>query len=374
MQADVTRPQLVTITLFTLLMLAAGMTLPAAFVNLRLSAHDVRGAIMPPGMIMTQETPAAAMLDMAAVDPRDVTASYGLDTHGAQLLAPRIEDGVKVFDLETSVIRWQILPAVSVNAYAFNGQVPGPTLRFRQGDRVRINVTNRLPDTTTVHWHGLILPNVMDGAAQITQKPIERGNVYRYEFTAVQSGSFLYHSHDHVDRQQSLGLYGALIIDPANPAEDITADHEYTIQLQEWLIREGLTYPAMPMDGGQPNYFTINGRAFPSTDMIKMRVGETLKVRFIGSNSGFIHPMHIHGGPFVVVARDGETLAPAARFKADTINVGPGQRYDVVWTALKPGKWMIHCHISHHTTNNNTEQDGGGGLMMHIEVQGDPTT
>lgn len=374
MQADVTRAQLVTITLFTSLMLAAGMTLPAAFVNLRLSAHDVRGVIMPPGMIMTQETPAAAMLDMAAVDPRDVTATYGLDKRGAQALAPRIEDGVKVFELETSVIRWQILPTVSVNAYAFNGQVPGPTLRFRQGDRVRINVTNRLPDTTTVHWHGLVLPNVMDGPANITQKPIERGQLYRYEFTAVQSGSFFYHSHDHVDRQQALGLYGALIIDPASPADEIAADHEYTIELQEWLIREGLTYPAMPMDGGQPNYFTINGRAFPSTDMIKMKVGETLKVRFIGSSSGFIHPMHIHGGPFVVVARDGETLAPSDRFKADTINVGPGQRYDVVWTALKPGKWMIHCHISHHTTNNNTEQDGGGGLMMHIEVEGDPKT
>jgi FtsP/CotA-like multicopper oxidase with cupredoxin domain len=374
MHPEVTRPQLVTVTLFTLLMLAAGMTLPAAFVNLRLSAHDVRGAIMPPGMIMTPETPAAAMLDMAAVDPRDVTASYGLDQQGARPLAPRVEDGVKVFDLETSVIRWQILPAVSVDAYAFNGQVPGPTLRFRKGDRIRINVTNRLPDSTTVHWHGLILPNVMDGVANVTQKPIERGNLYRYEFTAVQAGSFFYHSHDHVDRQQSLGLYGAMIIDPSQPADEIVADHEYTIQLQEWLIREGLTYPAMPMDGAAPNYFTINGRAFPSTDMIKMKVGETLKVRFIGSNNGFIHPMHIHGGPFVVVARDGETLAPAERFKADTVNVGPGQRYDVIWTALKPGKWMIHCHISHHTTNNNTEQDGGGGLMMHIEVAGDPTT
>jgi manganese oxidase len=370
--SDVTRPQLVTITLFTLLMLVAGMALPSAFVNLRLSAHDVRGAIMPPGMIMTQDTPAAAMLDMSAVDPRDVSATYGLETQGARPLAPRVENGVKVFDLVTSVIRWQILPAVSVTAYAFNGQIPGPTLRFRQGDRVRIDVTNRLPDTTTVHWHGLVLPNVMDGAANITQKPIESGQVYRYEFTAVQAGSFLYHSHDHVDRQQALGLYGALIIDPASPADELTADHEYILQLQEWLIRDGLTYPAMPMDGGHPNYFTINGRAFPSTDMISMKVGETLKIRFIGSNNGFIHPMHIHGGPFVVVARDGETLAPSARFKADTVNVGPGQRYDVIWTALKPGRWMIHCHIGHHTTNNNTEQDGGGGLMMHIQVAGDP--
>jgi len=373
MQTDVTRPQLVAVTVFTLLMLIAGMTLPAAFFNLRLTAEEVGGAIMPPGMIMTQETSAAAMLDMAAVDPRDVTASYGLDKHGAQVLAPRIENGVKVFDLKTSVIRWQILPTIFVNAYAFNDQVPGPTLRFRQGDRVRINVTNRLPETTTVHWHGLILPNVMDGPANVTQAPIENGDMYRYEFTAVQSGTYFYHSHDHIDRQQALGLYGALIIDPANTADEIAADHEYTLQLQEWLVRDGLTYPAMPMEGGMPNYFTINGRAYPATDTIKMKVGETLKVRFIGSNSGFIHPMHIHGGPFVVVARDGETLPPAERFKADTINVGPGQRYDVIWTALKPGKWMIHCHISHHTTNNNTEQEGGGGLMMHIEVGGDPT-
>lgn len=372
MHPDVTRPQLVAVTVFTLLMLIAGMTLPAAFFNLRLTAEQVGGAIMPPGMIMTQETPAAAMLDMAAVDPRDVTASYGLDTLGAQVLAPRIENGIKVFDLKTSVIRWQILPTVFVNAYAFNGQVPGPTLRFRQGDRVRINVTNGLPETTTVHWHGLILPNIMDGAANVTQTPIKNGDVYHYEFTAVQSGTYLYHSHDHIDRQQALGLYGALIIDPA--AEEITADHEYILMLQEWLVRDDLTYPAMPMEGGMPNYFTINGRAYPSTDTIKMKVGETLKIRFIGSNSGFIHPMHIHGGPFVVVARDGETLTPSARFKADTLNVGPGQRYDVIWTALKPGTWMIHCHISHHTTNNNTEQHGGGGMMMHIEVAGNPAT
>src|SRR5258708_3952256 len=172
MPADVTRAQLIAVTLFSLLVLTAGMTVPSAFVNLRLTAHEVRGAIMPPGMIMTEETSAAAMLDMAAVDPRDVTATYDLNTQGAQLLAPRLEDGVKVFDLETSIIRLRTLPTVSATAYACNGQVPGPTLRFRQGDRVRINVTNRLPDTTTGHWHGLVLPHVMDGAEEITQSPI----------------------------------------------------------------------------------------------------------------------------------------------------------------------------------------------------------
>ena len=374
MKSGVTRPQLAAIGGVSVLLLLTGMTAPANFVNMRLSAKDVGGAIMPRGMVMDRDTPGEAMRDMSAVHPRYVTAEYGLDKHGDQELAPRIENGVKVFDLETSVIRWQILPNVSVDAFAFNGQVPGPRLHFKQGDRVRINVTNHLPDTTTVHWHGLILPNVMDGPAQVTQKPIENGQVYRYEFTAVQSGTYFYHSHDHVDRQQGLGLYGALIIDPAKPSDDIHTDHEYTLMLQEWLMREGLTYPAMPMEGGMPNYFTINGRAYPETDTVKMKIGETLKVRFIGSNSGFIHPMHIHGGPFEVVARDGETLPPAARYKADTVNVGPGQRYDVVWTARKAGKWMIHCHISHHTTNNNVESKGGGGLMMHIEVEGDPSS
>jgi hypothetical protein len=368
MKSDATVPQLAAVGGVSLLILLFGMIAPANWVNMSLSARDVGGAIMPAGMIMDRDTPAEAMRDMAAIHPRHVTATYGLDARGDQVLEPRIEGGIKVFDLETTVVRWTILPDVTVDAYTFNGQVPGPRLQIREGDRVRINVTNRLPESTSVHWHGLILPNEMDGAAEITQPPIAPGESYTYEFTALQSGTFFYHSHDHVDRQQALGLYGALIIEPAQEDPTTVADYDHVILLQEWLMREGLTYPAMPMDGGQPNFFTINGRAFPATETIRMKVGETLKVRFVGSNNGFIHPMHIHGGPFTVVARDGITLPPAARFEADTINVGPGQRFDVIWPALNPGKWLIHCHIGHHTTNNNTETDGGGGLMMIIDV------
>jgi FtsP/CotA-like multicopper oxidase with cupredoxin domain len=370
MSSDATPAQLAAIAGVSVIALALGLVAPANWVNLRLSAREVGGAIMPPGMIMERNTPAEAMLDMAAVDPRDVVARLGLDARGGRDLTPRLEGNVTVFNLETSVIQWTILPGITVDAYAFNGQVPGPRLHFRQGDRVRINVTNRLPETTTVHWHGLILPNVMDGPAHITQEPIQNGSSYRYEFTAVQSGTYFYHTHDHVDRQQALGLYGAMIIEPREADPSVHADHEYTLLLQEWLLREGLTYPAMPMDGGMANYFTINGRAFPSTDTLPMRVGETLKVRFIGSNNGFIHPMHIHGGPFQVVAIDGQTLQPSARYDADTVNVGPGQRFDVVWKARNPGKWLIHCHIGHHTTNNNVEMQGGGGLMMIINVAG----
>ena len=370
MNSEVTRAQLAAVASVSVLAIVTGMVAPGNWVNLRLSARDVGGTIMPPGMIMDRDTPAEAMIDMAAVNPREIVHTYGLEARGDRELVPHLENGVKVFDLETSVIGWTILRGITVAAYAFNGQVPGPRIHFRQGDRVRINVTNRLPETTTMHWHGLILPNIMDGPAHITQEPIPTGGgLYRYEFTAVQSGTYLYHSHDHVDRQQGLGLYGALIIDPVEPDPSLEADHEYTILLQEWLVREGLTYPAMPMDGAQPNYFTINGRAYPSTDTIPMRVGETLKVRFIGSNNGFIHPMHIHGGPFQVVAVDGNTLPPSARYEADTVNVGPGQRYDVIWTARNPGKWLIHCHIGHHTTNNNVETQGGGGLMTVIDVR-----
>lgn len=135
------------------------------------------------------------------------------------------------------------------------------------------------------------------------------------------------------------------------------------------MKREGLTYPAMLMGGTLPNYFTINGKAYPATDTVKMKLGETIKLRFVGSNNNFVHPMHVHGGPFTVVARDGNVMPESARFEADTVNVGPGQRYDVIWKARRPGKWLVHCHIPHHTTNNNVEEQGGGGLMMILDVE-----
>lgn len=364
-----TRTQVAAMATFTTLMLAAGFAWPFTKVNMNLSAHDVGGAIMAPGMIMSFDTPGDAMRDMAAIDPRQVSYEAREDEMGGRPLEPRLEDGVKVFDFEASVIRWPILPGVTVEAYAYNGQVPGPTLRVREGDRIRINVTNKLPESTTVHWHGLILPNEMDGPAEVTQAPIQPGESYSYEYTVGQHGTYFYHTHDHVDRQQSLGLYGTLIIDPSDPADELPADLEYTVQLQEWLKREWLTFPAMPMEGAFPNYFTINGKSYPATDTIAMKVGETLKVRFVGSHTTAIHPMHIHGGPFQVAAVDGETLPQTARYLADTVNVGPGQRFDVLWKAQRPGKWLLHCHIPHHTTNNNVEMKGGGGLMLVIEVK-----
>ena len=370
MKPDVTRPQLAVVGLLTVLALVASVLIPAQFVNVTYSAEDVGGAIMPPGMVMSRDTPADAMREMSAVEPGEVSYSAPADARGDQTLEPRIEEGVQVFDLTASVIEWNILPDDQVDAYALNEQIPGPRLRVTQGDEVRINLQNDLPEETSLHWHGLILPNEMDGAADVTQEPIEPGESYVYEFTAGQPGTYFYHSHQEPDRQQGLGLYGALIVDPADPSVDeaYDYDHEAVIQLQEWLEREGYTYPAMTMEGALPNYFTINGKSYPETETVNMEVGERLRVRFIGSNNNFVHPMHIHGGPFEIVETDGNPVPEAAQIEKDTVNVGPGERYDVIWEAREPGKWLLHCHIPHHTTNDNTEQGGGGGLMMVINV------
>ena len=363
-----TTAQIASIGFLSVVALAGALVFSASSANLSLGARDVGGLVMPPGMIMTRDTPGQAMRDMAAVDPTAVSYRAPVDARGDQPLEPRIENGVKVFDLEASVIEWNILPYERVMAYAFNHQVPGPRINLTEGDHVRFNVTNHLPEPTTIHWHGLIVPNAMDGPAEITQEPIPPGGQFSYEFAVQQSGTFFYHSHTDVDRQQTLGMYGALLIAPSNAAHAITADQELVVQLQEWNEREGYTYPAMPMEGVMPNFFTINGKAYPSTETVHLKVGQHLLVRFIGTNSAFIHPMHIHGGPFTVVAEDGVTLPEAARVEQDPVHVGPGERYDVLCPAREPGTWLLHCHINHHTTNDNVEDQGGGGLMLVLDV------
>jgi len=363
----VTRAQLAAVSALTVLALLATTVLAASQANLTVRARDVAGVVMPPGMPMRRDLSAESMRDMAAVDLAAVRNQPPVDARGDRALEPRVEGGVKVYDLEAAVTLWNILPGVRVAAYAFNGQVPGPRIRLTEGDRVRLVVHNLLPEPTSIHWHGLILPNSMDGAAQITQAPIPPGGTFTYEFDARQTGTFFYHSHAKPDRQEALGLYGALLIDPKG-SPPVSYDRELVVQLQEWLFKNGYTFPAMPMDGMQPNYFTINGKSYPETETVRLRVGERLLVRFIGTGSGFIHPMHIHGGPFTIIATDGVPVPESARLVKDTVNVAPGERYDVIWQAREPGRWLLHCHINHHTTNDNKEDRGAGGLTLIIEV------
>jgi manganese oxidase len=302
---------------------------------------------------------------MAPVDASDAPAP-GPEARGGQVLEATVVDGVKEFALTTSIIRWNILPDVQVAAYAYNEQVPGPTIRVTAGERVRVSVSNDLADPTSVHWHGLILPNAQDGAAEVTQPPIAPGDTFTYEFTVPDSpGTFFYHTHSAADHQQALGLYGAFIIDAPNATP--AYDQEYIVQLGEWRVNDGQTLPAMELEGMLPNYFTINGKAFPATETINAKVGDQILVRFIGTGQ-FIHPMHIHGGPFTIVATDGYPVPTAAQLTKDTVLVGPGERYDVVWEAREQGKWLIHCHIAHHITNDGAEVGGGGGLTMVINV------
>jgi len=300
--------------------------------------------------------------DMSPVDvsraPRiDPTIKPGQD------LASRMIDGVREFQLEVSVVQWPILPNVYAGAYAYNGQVPGPTIRVRPGERVRIAVTNRLPEATTVHWHGLDIPIDQDGVPFLSQPPIAPGATFTYAFSVPATpGTFFYHTHMHADRQQAVGLYGALVIEDNPPPHAA-----YTLSLGEWRIVGGKSYPAMPHDGMMPNYFTINGKSYPATETIRARVGESILLRLVGSGQ-FIHPIHIHGGPFEIVATDGFPVPPGARLTKDTVLVGPGERYDVLWTARRPGKWLLHCHINHHTTNDGREVDGAGGMTLVIDV------
>jgi FtsP/CotA-like multicopper oxidase with cupredoxin domain len=286
---------------------------------------------------------------------------------GQQPLEFTLAGDVREYSLTPQVVVWSILPTVQVGAYSYNGTIPGPFLRLNAGDRVRISVENRLPEPTSVHWHGLQIDNAQDGVAGVTQAPIQPGETFVYEWTVPPTpGTFFYHSHFQADRQQALGLYGALVIaDPKSAAPP--PDVDVPILLGEWKVTDQGTFPAMDFPGMEPNYFTINGKSYPETEMINVEVGQRVRLRVVGSGQ-FIHPMHLHGQPFRIVATDGNPVPEAAQFMKDTVLVGPGERYDLEFIVRAPGKWLFHCHINHHATNNGTEEQGGGGLTMIVNV------
>ena len=324
------------------------------------------------GMAIPTAAPTATMSgmtmsgsNMSPIDPGNAPAAPA-DAKGGQPLQPRIVAGVKEFTLNVQKIRWHILPDVEVVAYTYNGSVPGPQIRVTEGDKIRVIVNNQLDEPTTVHWHGMEIPNAQDGAGSVTQVPIAPGSTFTYEWTVPNTpGTFFYHTHTNSDVQQTLGLYGALIIDPKQPS--VKYDAEYTVLLGEWTINSGKTYPSMDMEGLLPNYFTINGKSYPATDTVNVKVGQKVLLRFIGSGQ-FIHPMHLHGQPFKVIASDGFPIPDVAQLTKDVLLIGPGETYDVTFTARAPGKWLLHCHIAHHTTNGGAEVDGSGGLTMVFNV------
>ncbi|MCA0455369.1 MAG: multicopper oxidase domain-containing protein [Chloroflexi bacterium] len=325
---------------------------------------------MMPGMDMMDDTATPVPMEgmnMGGGHSMEPISSVGVppatESVGGQPLEYRLEDGVKVFDLTAEPVIWNILDDVAVTAWTYNGTVPGSMIRVTEGDRVRINFTNNLPEATTIHWHGITVPNAMDGVPGVTQEAIQPGETYIYEFNASPTGTFMYHSHFDSDVQVGIGLYAPFIIDPVQSNEP-APDVDVTLMLSEWRVTNGQTYPAMPMSGAEPNYFTINGHAFPSTETITVQRGHTVRLRLIGIGQ-FIHPMHLHGMPFDVVAIDGYPVLETARQTRDTLSMAPGERYDIEFVATETGTWLFHCHILHHVTNDGVEP---GGLALVINV------
>ena len=339
------------------LVLLSGCTRPRAT-----PAPVAAGSTPTPGSMTSSNTGDGHMEHGEPVPDSGVPEAT--ESQGGQPLAFRLEDDVKVFDLTTRLVKWHILPDVLVTAMTYNGTVPGPMIRVTQGDKVRINLKNELPFPTTIHWHGVLVPNAMDGVPNMTQEAVPPGGTFTYEFTAEPAGTFWYHSHYETDSQVLTGLYAPFIIEPKEPPAT-PADVDVTLMLSEWRVVGGQTFPAMPMTGMDPNYFTINGKAYPAVEPLKVKLGQRVRLRFVAAGQ-FIHPMHLHGLPFRIVATDGNPVPEGAQLLKDTVSVAPGERYDVEFIADRPGKWMLHCHIPHHTTNDGEEP---GGLMMVVEVQ-----
>jgi manganese oxidase len=254
---------------------------------------------------------------------------------GGQLLAPLNENGMKVFDLTTSVVQWEVAPGQRYEAWTYNGTVPGPQIRVKQGETIKVRVHNKLPESTSIHWHGVeIADNSQDGVTFVTQDPIKPGQTYEYTLTPINCGSHMYHSHHAADAQVPLGLLGAFIVDCTTTTVPSFAAHDSeTTQ----ILSDG------------PLGFSINGKGFPATAPIVAKVGEKSLIRFM--NEGLIiHPMHLHGHRMLVVAKDGNYLP--APYEADTLNIAPGERYDVIVTSLYPGAWAFHCHILTHAESD----------------------
>jgi len=259
-----------------------------------------------------------------------------------------MEDGVKVFHLVAEPVHQEFAPDVWIDCWGYNGQTPGPVIEAVEGDRVRILVTNHLPEPTTVHWHGLILPNGMDGVTGLNQAPIPPGETFKYEFTLVQNGTYMYHPHFDEMTEIGMGLMGFFIIHPKKE-EEPRIDRDYVIMLHEWFIPPGATTPdsSVMLDF---NYFTFNGTVWPTTEPMLAQLNERVRVR-IGNLSMDSHPIHFHGHTFTVTGTGAGKIPSSAQYEDVTVNVAVGSVRDIEFIANNPGDWAFHCHKTHHLMN-----------------------
>jgi FtsP/CotA-like multicopper oxidase with cupredoxin domain len=285
-----------------------------------------------PGMASNPSGPTSDQMDgmMTASIKAFPAKTAGL---GGQVMQPSVQgDGTKQYELTAAITPWEVSPGHVVQAWTYNGVVPGPTIHVNVGDKVRVILHNKLPESTVIHFHGLIVPNAMDGVPDITQPPVKPGQSFTYEFTAQGPAVGMYHSHDDSAKQVTSGLAGAFLVGEEPLPNSVQAAQEFPMVLN---------------DAG-PIGLSLNGKSFPATAPIVAKLGDWILVHYF--NEGFqIHPMHLHGIPGMVVAKDGFALA--SPYMADTVLVAPGERYSVLIHADQPGTWAWHCHILTHAEN-----------------------
>lgn len=269
-------------------------------------------------------------------------------TPNGSTLPWHMDNGVKVFQLIAEPVKREFAPGMVVNCWGYNGQTPGPTIEALEGDRVRILVTNNLPEPTSVHWHGIFLPSGMDGVAGLNQPHIPPGKTFVYEFTLRQNGTFMYHSHSDEMLQMALGMMGMFIIHPRTPPAT-HVDRDFCIMLHAWDVDPG-TYTPNPAEMLNFNMWTFNSRIFPGIDPLVVRLGDRVRIR-LANMSMTSHPIHLHGHNFHVTGTDGGWLPPSAFWPEVTTDVPVGSARVIEFIADNPGDWAFHCHKSHHTMN-----------------------
>jgi FtsP/CotA-like multicopper oxidase with cupredoxin domain len=305
------------------------------------SAGGTAAAAAAPAHQMTSEEMDAAMKASIGAFP---AATEGL---GAQVLAPTVlADGTKQFDLTTKVVQWEVSPGKKVEAWTYNGTVPGPTLQVDDGDTVQIVLHNELPESTSIHFHGLLTPNAMDGTTDVTQDPVKPGESFTYRFVAHGPAVGMYHSHHDAVKQVPDGLAGAILVGH----EPVPAG--VTVAQRQVMILD---------DSGTIGY-ALNGKSFPATAPVVANTGDWVEMQYMNEGTQ-IHPMHLHGMPQVVIAKDGYPLATPST--EDTVTVAPGERYTVLIHATEPGTWVWHCHILTHAENEN----GMFGMVTALVVK-----
>ncbi|MFL6677470.1 MAG: multicopper oxidase family protein [Burkholderiaceae bacterium] len=296
--------------------------------------------------------PEAATMDGAAtrapVLPPDGRPFHPVVTLNGWSLPWRMNNGVKEFHLVAEPVVREIAPGMKARLWGYNGQSPGPTIEVVEGDRVRIFVTNRLPEHTSIHWHGQPVPNGMDGVAGLTQPPIQPGKTFVYEFTARRAGTFMYHPHADEMTQMAMGMMGSWITHPKDPGT-LRVDRDFVFLLNAYDIDPGSFTPRVNtmLDF---NLWTFNSRAFPGIDPMIVRQGDRVRIR-AGNLTMTNHPIHLHGHEFEVTGTDGGWIRPQARWPEVTTDIAVGQMRAIEFVANNPGDWAFHCHKSHHTMN-----------------------